>query len=368
MDKKEFHISEQSSKKEYTGELPDLNNINPIEPSLFNDKELNKENYNQSNYNEEVFEKNEVKGKNKKIIISAIAGVSLLAAGTVTFAVNAFSNNESKNEANQSPKSEIVSTQTSNLDNNQKVESTEKQSSASSSNTENQEVTSLDANSGNNETNSSSNNSEKATTSEKENISSVETEKTAESLASSLEIPAGLSSEEYSDSIINVLEKWRNAGYVTQEDDSKLMDDWMNFSNTKLSAFAEPVAEQNADIFCNALFSPDYKQISNLVSLREQFIDENKSCIMSHLYTELDKKNKDGSFLSFNKISFTELYKNDNERSIEIVFNERINMEDLTSTDNELKQIEGNLTCIITSSNFGNTEKITDFTWATSMK
>lgn len=368
MDKKEFPTSEQASKKEYTGELPDLNNIDPTEANLFNNEELGGEDLNQTNYNtQDVFEKNEVKSKNKKVIISAIAGVSLLAAGTVTFAVNAFSNNDSKNEANQPPKSEIVSTQTSNLDNNQKVESTGKQNS--NSNTESQEVTSVDTNSSNNETTSSSNNSGLTTSSENENTASVETEKSAELLVSSLEIPAGLSTDEYGNAVIELIEKWRNCGYTTPEEDSQLMDKWRNYSGVSLENFATPVAEDNAEIFTKAAFIPNYKEKPELVSLYGKLKNFNDLAIVAHLYTKLDKNNRDGSYIDCKLGTAEELFNTGSERSVKIGYYESLNMEDLTSEKNKLTDTPNQvLEFIITTEVINGTEKISDFTWISDIK
>lgn len=205
-------------------------------------------------------------------------------------------------------------------------------------------------------------------TTEENNVNTTETEKTGEQLSSSLEIPAGLSTDEYGNAVVEALELWRNCGYVSEEDDAKLMEEWMNASTTKLSIFAEPVAEKNAEAFTKALLVPEYNQNTNLVDLQKRLIDANKISIMSHLSTELDEKNKDGAYISYDKLTVVELYRSDTTRSFEMSFTERINMEEITSSDSVLSQIEGETLCVITTTSDGVTEKISDFSWAAKPK
>lgn len=206
------------------------------------------------------------------------------------------------------------------------------------------------------------------TATEENDVNTTETEKTGEQLSSSLEIPAGLSTDEYGNAIVEALELWRNCGYVSEEDDVKLMENWMKGETFKLSIFAEPIAEKNAEAFTKALLVPEYEQNVNLVDLRKRFIDKNKESIMAHLYTELDEKNKDASYVSFDKSTVVELYRSDVKRSFELSFTERYNMEDLTSSDNTINQIEGDALCVITTTSDGVTEKISDFSWAAKPK
>lgn len=211
------------------------------------------------------------------------------------------------------------------------------------------------------------------TTSAENNTASnnTETEKTGEQLVSNLEIPAGLSTEELGNKIVENFELWRNAGFVTPEDEAKLIEDWHSYTTTNsinLKDFALEEAGKNTDKFANALLVSNYKEDTDLVGLYDLFKTLNKRSIINHMLTIQDKENKAGYYLSMETFSVNEMLNTGDERMIQIAFSESINIEDLTSSKNTIEQASSDsIVCNVTVSAINGVEKITDFAWASNV-
>lgn len=370
MDKKEFNFSpaDVNSSREYSGELPDLSEI---DINVEKGKDLSENSIDQNSQTKETFESNIDKSEKKRSklalkIGAAVAAIALLTVGGYeSFKILS---TPKASEANAQPNNKIESTQSSHTA-TQSTETTKPITGSNKSDSNNAVGGSSTESENTTKTNSNTETNSVNTQSENDSSNVTETEKTIEQLASAYEIESGLSSEEYGRAVVDVLEKWRNAGYLSDEEDSRLMSDWMNYNSVSLPDFAKAKAADYAKVFNKALLVSDYEQNTNLTKKSKELEAMNANSIHAHIYSELDKDNKDGFYMSIDTISVGELSRDSKERSIVIVINESINIEDLTSTDNPLTQTDGQpITYIINSISDGETEKITGIIPSTNAK
>lgn len=114
---------------------------------------------------------------------------------------------------------------------------------------------------------------------------------TPESVIKSLEIPAGLSTEELGQLIIDErYDAWASASADTPEEGEKLVEDWREFVRENgvnaLPEFANNIAESNGEVRATALYGPEWRSDSDIVTLVTRRIAINSRFIQLYLATQ----------------------------------------------------------------------------------
>lgn len=204
------------------------------------------------------------------------------------------------------------------------------------------------------DTNTSDTSAETADNStETANGSATETEQSQEQLIASLEIPTGLDTETLANTIVaDRLTKWLNAGA-----EDSLLDDSMK-ANEGWATYLPKVAQENADVYTQALFVDDWEQHTDLVQEANNDQSFNLGVLQRYVNTawnsDAHPENKEAFKTWFTIDSVSEGDTGTNRTlSIKCTYHNNSGMNDVTDEKPETKY-----TYTITVSDVNGTEKI----------
>jgi hypothetical protein len=120
---------------------------------------------------------------------------------------------------------------------------------------------------------------------------------TYEQQVAALEIPAGLSAEELAKVLVeDRWTKWANAGVATETESKEFENDWYAYptsDETGIEAFTKAQADENAEVFIDALYTDDWEDRPDLVSFIERDKRTNYLVLRGYMATAWTSYSKD---------------------------------------------------------------------------